>query len=253
MQNYKHQDVLTANQKYYDKVGKNYRVNEYYAYSTAIINDVLNNIKHCSSLLREKKKFLDFGCGSGFLSELIYKNNLFEYAIGIDISKAQIELFNQKFKCSNFKGFIGDITILPFRNAVFDMAGCYSVLHHIYDYQSVIEEITRVLKPNGILYVDFEPTKEFRKLMAIPLRIRRKLFDKAPSGDEQLEYLAEYHHNVENGIHKDKLINWLKKDYKILAIKPRFPDTISKHVLQILFKCSWSFAPYFYIIAQKKF
>lgn len=251
MKKHTHEDVLLANREYYDKVGNDYRENEQYAYSKDIIDDVTRIIRHYSAFLDERKMFLDFGCGSGFLSEVIFNGKIFKYAMGIDISKVQIDLYNKKFDNRKFRGLTGDITNLPYRDNTFDMVGSYSVLHHILDYKSVIKEVTRVLKHNGILYSDFEPNRGFRKLMSLPLSIRRRIFDKAPHNLDELEFLAEYHHNIEPGIDKDEFLNYLKNNYEIFDVGPRYPHFMFKQVLKFLFNFSWSFVPYFYVVARK--
>ena len=60
MKKYTHEDILSANREYYDKVGNDYRKNERYAYSKDIVEEVARIIKYYSSLLDEKKMFLDF-------------------------------------------------------------------------------------------------------------------------------------------------------------------------------------------------
>lgn len=45
---------------------------------------------------------------------------------------------------------------LPFPDASFDVACCYSVLHHIPDYLLTVREMARVLRPGGLFYVDHE-------------------------------------------------------------------------------------------------
>jgi len=252
MKTFTHEDILSANKEYYDKVAEDYRQNEGYAYSEGIIDDVTKIIKHYSGLLEEKRRFLDFGCGSGFLSEVVFENKIFEYGTGIDVSWAQIDLYNRKFNNEKFKALVGDVMNFPHGDSTFDMAGCYSVLHHILDYKAVINEVTRVLKSGGILYVDFEPNRRFRKLMSLPLSIRRRIFDKAPQNLDHLEYVAEYHHNIEQGIDKDAFLDWLNADYSILDVGPRYPKSLSTPVLKCLSNLSWSFSPYFYVVARKK-
>lgn len=48
---------------------------------------------------------------------------------------------------------------LPFADASFDIAGAYSVLHHIPDYLLTVREMVRVLRPGGLLYIDHEPSE----------------------------------------------------------------------------------------------
>ncbi|GAG66798.1 unnamed protein product [marine sediment metagenome] len=157
-----HETVLRANQKFYDIVAADYRRIESYAYSKKIIKDVTEILFFCVSSAPSNKSFLDFGCGSGFLSEIIFKHQIFQNVVGIDISSEQVKLFNEKFKNDNYKAIVSDIVDTDFESNSFDVAGCYSVLHHIYDYKTAVTEITRVLKPGGIFYCDFEPKKNFK-------------------------------------------------------------------------------------------
>lgn len=49
---------------------------------------------------------------------------------------------------------IADAHRLPFRDKSFDLVICRFVLEHVYDPQKVISELSRVLKKEGIVYVD---------------------------------------------------------------------------------------------------
>ena len=247
-----HETVLRANQRFYNIIAADYRRIESYAYSKEIIENVTENLYICVSSAPSNQSFLDFGCGSGFLSEVIFKHKIFQNVVGIDISNEQVKLFNEKFKSNNYKAIVSDIVDIGFESHSFDVAGCYSVLHHIFDYKAAVTEITRVLKPGGIFYCDFEPNRKFQQLMSIPIKIRRKIVDKPPVGLDELERIAEYHNNLEPGIDKDHFATWLGRNYEILKIGPRFPKLFSTLILKIFFHFNWSFSPCFYIIAQKK-
>ena len=43
----------------------------------------------------------------------------------------------------------------------YDMVATYSVLHHVPDYLRIVEEMARVLKPGGILYLDHEASDSY--------------------------------------------------------------------------------------------
>lgn len=48
---------------------------------------------------------------------------------------------------------VGDIVALPFSKAIFDNVVCLEVFEHIADTKKALSEVTRVLKPGGILMV----------------------------------------------------------------------------------------------------
>lgn len=220
---YNHHVVSQANRRYYDAVAEKYREYEAYAYTGAIVQDVLGLLTAAANRLSKREHFLDFGCGSGFLSRLVCDHRLFQSATGVDISEHQIKLYHRAIQAQGFRALLGDALQLPFKAAVFDMAASYSVLHHFFDYKAVLMEITRVLKPGGILYADFEPNRTFQTLLAPAIAMRRRFFDKAPQQLDELERVAEYHNNIKKGIHKKELLSWLAGSYTILDTGARFP------------------------------
>ncbi len=249
---YDHRIVADANRRYYDAVAEKYREYESYAYTAEIVRDVSRLLTSAADRLSCRDRFLDFGCGSGFLSRLVYDRRLFRGAIGVDISERQIKLYNDSLGGERFRALPGDALRLPFKAAVFDMAASYSVLHHFFDYKAVLTEITRILKPGGILYTDFEPNRAFQAMLAPVVKLRRRFFDKAPRNLDELERVAEYHNNIEKGIRKKELLGWLGRYYTILNTGPRFPEFRGHRLLKGVASISSAFAPYFFVLAEKK-
>lgn len=50
--------------------------------------------------------------------------------------------------------FVADAHMIPFRNDIFDLIIIQAVLEHVIDPHKVVSEITRVLKPQGIVYAE---------------------------------------------------------------------------------------------------
>ncbi len=114
--------------------------------------------------LKGNEKILDVCCANGkgtrMLSKLVPKGNVF----GIDLSPGMIafakaknteEYFNTKFK-------VGDCSKIPFNDSSFDVVTATLALHELPTslLKSVMNEIKRVLKPNGYLFVfDFRYPK----------------------------------------------------------------------------------------------
>lgn len=99
-------------------------------------------------------KILDIGCGGGFLSEeFAYKG--FQVT-GIDPSKESIICAQKHARDNNLNidYLHGYGENLPFESDSFSIIVCCDVLEHVSDLKKVIEEISRVLAPEGLFLFD---------------------------------------------------------------------------------------------------
>lgn len=243
--------VTKANRQYYDQVAEDYLENESYAYTNKIVSDVKKLLSVASNSCDRRDFFLDLGCGSGFLSKLVKDENLFLRGMGIDVSEKQVSLYNESLQDGAFHAIVGDANSLPFEDSSVDMIGGYSVLHHFFDYESVLKECCRVVKLGGCLYFDFEPNYRFKRSMRFFIEARRRLLDHSPTGDDSLEAMAEFHNNFSYGINIDQLRQTFRGRLEMLDVGYRFPGTASGTLLRSLSSISNCFSPLFYFIARK--
>jgi ubiquinone/menaquinone biosynthesis C-methylase UbiE len=98
------------------------------------------------------KDVLEIGCGNGFGGYLLNQLRPKSY-IGLDVMEEQIELARRKYPQYEF--IIQDATNLSqFADASKDVVIIFGVLHHIPKWRKVIDEIARVLKPDGQLFLE---------------------------------------------------------------------------------------------------
>jgi len=97
--------------------------------------------------INENSIILDIGCFEGDLLKQIRELNSSCKLYGVEKHKAD---FKQIENC-DFR--IADAEHLPFDEKFFDSVFILDVLEHIKDYEKVINEIHRVLKPNGICII----------------------------------------------------------------------------------------------------
>jgi len=98
---------------------------------------------------KSNSKILDIGCGNG--KYLNYRNDLNMY--GIDISIKLVDICKNK----GFNVVKANMNDLPFETNYFDGIICIASYHHLdneIDRQKTINEIYRVLKPNGIAFIE---------------------------------------------------------------------------------------------------
>jgi SAM-dependent methyltransferase len=128
-------------------------------------------------------RFLELGVGTGRIA-LPFIRAGYDYT-GVDLSQAMMDRLTAKVAADparetyRFQLRQGDITQLPFEDSTFDVIIMVHVLHLVADWQAVLREAARVLRPGGrlVLGQDGDPNEGMPSDDAAtpaPLRVRRK-------------------------------------------------------------------------------
>jgi len=109
---------------------------------------------------------LEIGCGVGMLCDhlsQVYDMNV----VGIDVDPEQIKIAKKHYSNNHKLSFsVKTATSLPFDNSTFDMILSFKVIHHISDWESVLNEVSRVLRPKGIfVFSDFSYAPFCKKIL----------------------------------------------------------------------------------------
>jgi len=100
------------------------------------------------------KRVLDLGCAGGFMAEALAERGA--DVTGIDPAEDAIAAARAHAAQAghDIAYDIGVGEELPYADAAFDALVCVDVLEHVHDLPKVVQEIARVLKPDGLFLFD---------------------------------------------------------------------------------------------------
>ncbi len=139
---------------YFNKFSKSYDESMFdYSLGTKYLSDLETDFVLMNCPIKGGENVLDIGIGTGRFSYLLSKKGA--VMCGIDISEEMIKKAKEKMKIKKANYLIHDVSKgLPFLDNTFDYVVCIRVLKYIYEWKNVIEEISRILKHSGILFLE---------------------------------------------------------------------------------------------------
>lgn len=126
----------------------------YYSNCLAGYDPTSETIQQFEETLRQLKRFrpsgrlLDIGCATGVFLDRARKSG---YEVtGIDVSPELADYARKKFDLDIHQGYLEEQN---FADGSFDVITMLDVIEHIPQYDKLLPEIRRILKPGGILYL----------------------------------------------------------------------------------------------------
>ena len=100
----------------------------------------------------EIEEFLDLGCGPGVM--IGYSVSRGMRFTGLDVSLGMIRECAERFSDTTSAHFlVGDAEGLPFPTETFDAVVCMGLVEYLEQDDPILEEVRRILKPNGTVIV----------------------------------------------------------------------------------------------------
>ncbi|VAX17795.1 SAM-dependent methyltransferases [hydrothermal vent metagenome] len=142
---------------------------------------------------------LEIGCGNGYGTKIIKKHFNPKNIIAIDLDKRMIEIAEKRNKDNTVNYKVMDAAKLDFPDNYFDAVFDFGIIHHIPNWKDSINEIKRVLKPNGEIILEELSIETFTKGIG---NLWRKILDhpyqKMFTSDEFKNYMREIEFQIEN-------------------------------------------------------
>ncbi len=95
-------------------------------------------------------RILDVGCGGGFLSNALARANF--DVTGVDLSPESLKVAALHDETKSVKYEVADAYHLPYADGTFDVVTAMDFLEHVEHPEKVIQEFSRVLKPEGLFF-----------------------------------------------------------------------------------------------------
>ncbi len=244
--------VIEANKFLYDNI-----VNEYETIDKRRSDKLFKWIDTKMEMISKQttgESILDFGCGTGVIIKSAKK--YFKKVYGADVSPKMVDYVKQF--CDN--AYLSDGQHLPFENESLDAVVCFAVLHHIYDYTNLFNEIHRVLKKGGILWTDHDIDINFVKKFNVFLKIYwgitkpyKNYLNFFKLKDAEVKNIYELSEIHSDGIDSGKIITQLNK-LEFSDIKNRYHwFGLNKYINILIGNKTFKkgYAPLFSILARK--
>ena len=169
---------------------------------------MVKKLKFFEIVKNENASILDFGCGFGYFLNYFY-NKGYKNLHGIDPDQ---KLLNQIPKQIKTSLQYGQKTNLESNS--FDVVFIYCVFHHVgqdKDYFQVIDEVTRILKPNGYLFICEPGRRKTFIVMEFIIKILEMFSQLFKSHDALIKeeknlvhYFLKNHHKVRDKLREKK-------------------------------------------------
>lgn len=101
---------------------------------------------------------LEAGCGSGYSTLMILQQFHPRSLDAFDLDPGQVERAKARGIPARF--FVGDVTNTRLDSGLYEALFVCGVLHHCPDWRAGLEEIARLLRAGGLLFIE-EPTRPF--------------------------------------------------------------------------------------------
>jgi SAM-dependent methyltransferase len=157
-------------------------------------------------------KIIDLGCGSAYLEQFLPSREL--DLLGLDVSAGMLSRARQRYPQWRFE----QADLYRFEtDERYHLVMENAVLHHLVDYEVLVDKMADLTLPGGVLYLGNEPNRRAYRYLRPLARLYRATVNRDRTedarqllGDAAYESLSEYHLFHGQGIDADALADRLR-------------------------------------------
>ncbi len=140
-------------------------------------------------------RVIDFGCGSGYLEDYLRDTEV--DLLGLDISEGMLARARERYPQWRFE----QADLYAFEtDQRYHLVMENAVLHHLVDFETLVDKMASLTLPGGVLYLGNEPNAMAYKYLAPLAKLWRHTVNRYRTddavdllGDPEFEALSEYH------------------------------------------------------------
>jgi SAM-dependent methyltransferase len=106
---------------------------------------------HFARPLVEGRHALDVGCGTGYGAAVLARSA--RRVLALDLSAESVAFAKENYPAPNIDLLVSDCRQIPLGSETVDVAVCFEVIEHLAEQKTLLEEIRRVLRPDGLLVI----------------------------------------------------------------------------------------------------
>lgn len=185
---------------------------ETYIYSKDSI-DHLHRYSLVSNYVQDKI-VLDIASGEGYGSNIISDKAAFVY--GVDIDAKSIQEAQLKYKKDNLKFLVGSTSSIPLEDHAVDVVVSFETIEHHDEHIEMMNEIRRVLRPNGLLIIstpdkkNYTEKRNFVNKFHVKELYKHEFFDLIAQNFNSIQMLTQKYVNGNSIIQEDTIDSEIK-------------------------------------------
>ena len=115
-----------------------------------LLNEHLSRYYFARPLV-EGRYAVDLGCGTGYGTAVLAQSA--RRVLALDLSDESVAFAKRHYPAQNAEFVVSDCRQIPLGSQTVDAAICFEVIEHLAEQDAVLEEVRRVLRPDGLLVI----------------------------------------------------------------------------------------------------
>ena len=160
---YSADDYISANVAVHDRIASRYDATHGEIFNPIEQDRLKRSLERAAASVlvgRPTRRALDFGCGSGNLTRHLL--DLGFEVVAADVSAEFLRRIGAQYNGAAVQTLqLNGRDLSGAEDGSFDVVATYSVLHHIPDYLTAVQEMVRVCASGGVVYIDHEHNPQY--------------------------------------------------------------------------------------------